>query len=241
MMRHRLKLLLVFVLASLSACQGTEAGQETLTQHQSKQDTHHRLIIMGQDGSGSYELWDQAKQIAQQIITQLNPGDIFYLRTITQTSYTDDSTVFRLELPQLPDDENHNPFDRRQKLRRKVYVLRSQALKKDARQRIDELKPIGAKKTDVYGFLAVASEKLAMNTTATERIVIIASDLRDNVRYRPELDLSAAHIAVVGFQAMKDPRQTQQLKNRWQTVFSKAGATKVNFIRTEEQFILSRF
>jgi len=58
-----------------------------------------RVIVMAIDDTGSYSLWDQAKNIACGIIMQLDPGDIFYFRRITAASYTDDCTVFRLELP----------------------------------------------------------------------------------------------------------------------------------------------
>ncbi len=84
---------------------------------------------MGLDDTGSYSLWGAAKQIAGHIVQQMQPGDIFYLRRITNASYINQATIFRLELPQVPAVATKNPFDRMAKKRRKAVVFAIQKLK----------------------------------------------------------------------------------------------------------------
>ena len=77
-----------------------------------------------------------------------------------------------------------------------------------------KLKAIKATKTDFKGFLAVASEKFALQGTERHRLLIIASDLQDNVNYAPQLTFTDVRIAVVGFQPLPDPLKTQKLQKQ---------------------------
>ena len=178
-----------------------------------------RVFLMFIDDTGSYKLWDQAKSIAGQIINQLKPGDTFYLRRITSSSYTDDNIVFRLELPRLTIDDNNNPFDLKVKKQKMAYEMRVSALKLEARKRLAELKLAGSKKTDIFGCLAVASEKFSLYEPSVKRTLIIASDLQENVWYKPEIDLTGASVLILGFQAMKDPKKNPEVKTELDSSF----------------------
>jgi hypothetical protein len=74
-----------------------------------------------------------------------------------------------------------------------------------------------------------------------QKILIIASDLKDNVRYKVDLGLSGAFVAVVGFQNSKDPQESRNLKKHWTTKFMKSGAAKVIFLSIEERFSTNNF
>ena len=198
------------------------------------------MIVFGLDDTGSYGLWENAKKIACDIVTQLRPGDIFYFRRITEASYTDECTVFRLELPLMAETGSKNPFDRKARQLEKAFELRIRALKYQAIQSIGKLKPTGARKTDIHGFLAVASEKIKLAGREVKPILIIASDLQDNVRLKVDLDLSGAWVAIVGFQVKKNPKDTQKLKKSWRETLGKSGATRITFIRAEERFNLNK-
>jgi hypothetical protein len=199
-----------------------------------------RVIIMGLDDTGSYRLWDAAKEIASNIVRQMAPGDIFYLRRITDASYINEATIFRLELPRNPAAVTDNPFDRMAKKHRKAVVFTIQRLKLQALKQIAELKSTKAGKTDIQGFLAVASEKFALRGTDNSRLLIIASDLRENVNYSPELNLNSSQVIVVGFQPLQDPKKTQKFKKYWVEYFRNLGANHIQFTRADEKVRLDQ-
>ena len=219
----------------ISGCQSSNANQ---TKVEPKQDPG-RIIVMAIDDTGSYRLWNQAKNITAQIINQTKPGDVFYLRKITGESYTDKSTLFRLELPKMPASSYENPFDRKAKKHKKLFEYRTKALKQKAIKMVAKLQTSSAGHTDILSFLAIASEKFQLADKNAKRIICIASDLQENVRYKPDLNLSGAKIAIVGFQPMKDPKRTQRFKQKWINIFKKAGTTHTIFIRADERFNLN--
>jgi len=231
--------LLLFITAAISACHNPKR-KTTETESKAK-DKPKKIVMMGIDDTGSYHLLDQAKHIASHFIMQLEPGDVFYLRRITDKSYSDSCNFFRLELPQTEVSAIKNPFDRKARKQRKALEHHTQALKREAIKKIKEMKPIGARKTDIFGFLAVASEKFSHKGQNIKPIVIIASDLQDNVRFKPDLILSDVTVAVVGFQVMNDPKETAKCRDKWKNVFNKAGASKTIFIRSDEKVNIKSF
>ena len=229
----------LFTAVVLVSCQSSSGEQDSKAKPVPKQEPA-RLILMATDDTGSYRLWDQAKGIACGIIMQLEPGDIFYLRRITHESYTHQCSIFRLELPRMKETGSDNPFDRKAKRLRKAFALHVRALKEKAVNRVRGLKPVGARKTDIFGFLAFASEKISLVGQKARPMVIIASDLQDNVHWKPELTLSGARVFIVGFQVMKDPQKTQRFKEVWAKRFTEAGATRITYLRADEKVDLNR-
>ena len=72
------------------------------------------------------------------------------------------------------------------------------------------------------------------------RVLLVASDLQDNVRFTPELNLNDAQVAVVGFQPFPDPKKTQKLKKRWTRFFIDLGARATRFFRADEAIQLNQ-
>ena len=125
----------VLILAvALFGCQNSQAEEKGKVKPGPKRDPR-KVIVMGIDDTGSYDLWDRAKNIVSQIILQLQPRDIFYLRRITDESYIDECAIFRLEIPRAKKTGTHNPFDRKAKRMKKAFKLRVQAMKRQAIQR----------------------------------------------------------------------------------------------------------
>jgi hypothetical protein len=195
-----------------------------------------RIIVLGIDETGSYKLWAQIKNTTISIIQQLKPGDVFYFRRITDASYLDTCTIFRLELPVIEESKNDNPFDRKAKNVRGAQVGRINSLKNEACQRLSAVQFTNAKRTDIYGFLAASSDRFALAPKDFKRILVIASDLKDNVGYKVKLDLSGVVVAVIGFQTSKDPGETHRLKQDWIKKLTDAGAVRVIFLSVEEKF-----
>ena len=98
-----------------------------------------------------------------------------------------------------------------------------------------------AKHTDIYGFLAASNDRFNLAPKDYQKILIIASDLKDNVRYKVDLGLSGAYVAVVGFQNSKNPQESRSLKNKWTKKFMQSGAAEVIFLSIEEKFTAQHF
>jgi hypothetical protein len=199
------------------------------------------VIIVGIDESGSYKLREQAKKLIARVIKELEPGDILYLRRINDSSFLDQCTIFRLELPALEKPNTDNPFDRKVKRFQKSQIFRINSLKKEAIQRLADIKFKVAKHTDIYGFLAASNDRFNLAPKDYQKILIIASDLKDNVRYKVDLGLSGAYVAVVGFQNSKNPQESRNLKGQWTKEFMQSGAAKVMFLSIEEKFSAEHF
>lgn len=199
------------------------------------------IIVVGIDESGSYKLWNQVKKLIMRMILQLEPGDIFYIRRITDASYLDNCTIFRLEIPKIKESDNANPFDRKAKIRRASVIHQINSLKKEACQRLADLKFTNSRRTDVHGFLVASGDRFNLAPKDFQRILLIASDLKDNVRYKANYDLTGAHVAVIGFQSSKSPAETKKHKAHWIKKLTNAGASKVIFLSVEEKFSVKFF
>ena len=220
-------------------CQGDEANAAAGASQQDQ--TARCIVVFGIDDTGSYGLWEKAKSIACQIVSQLQPGDAFNCRRITDSSYLDSSLIFRLELPLMEEKESNNPYDRKAKNLREQQLSWIRAIKGQACSRLSGLKPANSRRTDIYGFVAAAADRFALAPKDYKRILILASDLEDNVGYQPKLNLAGARAAVLGFQSSKDPVRTQRLKETWTRKFTEAGAARVIFLPLEEKFNLVQF
>jgi len=237
MYRYKMNILMIFIIF-LSGCEFAEGLQKTKSQ---PEPAKSRVIVIGIDDTGSYDLWENAKKIVSQIVAELKPGDIIYLRTISDASYIDKNGIFRLEIPQIRSNKPENPFDRRAKRYQKVLAKQLYTIKKEAIERVSQLKSTKATKTDFQGFLAIASEKIALHSKTRIPLVIIASDLQENVHYSPELNLSSTRVIVAGFPPMKDPKKTQEFKKHWKKYFAQIGAINTEFIRVDEKIHIEDF
>lgn len=229
-------LILISLIVLIFGCQDQEQASEKIPEPKPR-----RVFIIGIDESGSYKLREQAKKLIARVISELEPGDILYLRRINDSSFLDQCTIFRLELPALEKSKSNNPFDRKAKRLRKSQIFHINSLKKEAIQRLADIKFKIAKNTDIYGFLGASNDKFNLTPQDYQKILIIASDLKDNVRYKVDLGLSGAFVAVVGFQNSKNPQESRNLKSDWTKKFIKSGAAKVVFLSIEERFSTKNF
>jgi hypothetical protein len=228
--------ILISLIALIFGCQDQEP-----TSQKTPAPTPRRFIVIGIDESGSYKLREQAKKLFARVISGLEPGDILYLRRINDSSYLNNCTIFRLELPVLQNPASENPFDRKAKRLRKSQIFHINSLKKEAIQRLADIKFKVAKNTDIYGFLGASNDRFNLAPKDYQKILIIASDLKDNVRYKVDLGLSGAYVAVVGFQNSKNPQESRNLKGQWTKEFMQSGAAKVMFLSIEEKFSAEHF
>jgi hypothetical protein len=237
MKKHSL-ILVSIIIVLIFGCQDKKHAGDKIPEPKLKP---RRVIIIGIDATGSYKLREQAKNMVARVINELEPGDILYLRLINENSYLDNCTIFRLELPALNRPKSDNPFNRKAKRLRKSQIFHINSLKKEGLQRLADITFKVAKNTDIYGFLAASNDRFNLAPQDYQKILIIASDLKDNVRHKVNLDLSGAYVAIVGFQNSKNPQESRSLKNNWTKKFMQSGAAKVIFLSIEERFSTNNF
>lgn len=240
----KIKHMFIWMLLLMFSFSGCDAGKKEELSVAVKNDIivkPKRVIVVAIDFSGSYKLLNQAKDMLCWIIEKLRPGDILYCRAITGSSYLDNCNIFRLELPPLKEHRGDNPFDRKSKNNRSRELFRIDMMKKEACNKLSVSPFTKVMKTDVYGFLAAASDKFSLIPYGYQRILIIASDLQDNIGYEVNPQLTRVNVAITGFQNDKDPSKTLKFKSRWVKYLSKAGATKIVFLSIEDDFTMDHF
>ncbi len=226
---------------AFSGCEAEKKEEPLVSQKSQMIERPKRVIVVAIDFSGSYKLLNQAKDMLCWIIEKLRPGDILYCRAITDSSYLDNCSIFRLEIPALKEYHDDNPFDRKSKNQRSRELFQINMMKKEACNKLSVSPFTKVMKTDVYGFLAAASDKFALIPYGYQRILIIASDLQDNIGYDVKPQLARVNVAITGFQNDKDPSKTLKFKSRWVKYLSEAGAAKIVFLAIEDDFTMNHF
>jgi len=153
----------------------------------------------------------------------------------------DDCAILRVEIPSTEKNKNDNPFDRKTKNIERARLLQIKLIKREAINKLSGIKFSNAKKTDINGFFAAAIDRFNLAPKHFQKILIISSDLQDNVGFNVKLDLSGVKVVVLGFQVSKDPAKTRTLKNQWTKRLKEAGASKVLFLPVEEKFNMDLF
>ena len=196
----------------------------------SKAFAGERLIVFGLDETGSYSFRKKAISIANTVIADLAPGEIFYARRITANSYRDEDAIFRLEIPRIGEPPT-NEFDKKARYLWSRKAKQINAMKTQAMRFMEELKPVNPPKTDIWGFIAAAADRIALeNHIDAKPMLIIASDMIDNCYRNVKVDLQEAEVIIAGFESGNDPRKSQEIRTRWIKAFHDCNASKVTFL-----------
>jgi hypothetical protein len=198
------------------------------------------VVVFGIDETGSYSFRKKAIAIGSSVITRLKPEDVFYARKITEQSFHDSSSIFRLKVPPLGPPPK-NEFDRRAWHRWRKASNRVSAIKAQAVTALSRLAPVKAKKTDIWGFFSAAADRFyAESGGECTKMIIIASDMKDNCHRMATMDLRGARVIVAGFETGKDPAVAQKLKSNWIKRLQKYNATSVLFLPPDCRLALNR-
>lgn len=196
------------------------------------------VVVFGLDETGSYNLRQGALRMAGSVIAQLDSGDVLYVRRITHQSYSDDCIVFRLEIPAVG-EEPDNRFDTRA---RRVWKSRQKAvaeIKKKAVCQLSNLKSIDPPRTDIWGFLASAAERIRYENPADcQPVVVIGSDMIDNCRKKTQLDLNGARVLIAGFESGEDADKARDVRTRWIQELTHCNASEITFLPPDCGFSL---
>ena len=200
-----------------------------------------KVIIYGIDETGSYAFRAQSISIAKDIIQALEPGDVLYIRRITEKSYDDKCAIFRLEIPAVVDPVS-NKFDKKARHRRLQMLRNVELIKMKAAKIISEIKPVKAPNTDIWGFLAAAADRIVYDRSHQDVDVkiVIASDMQDNCRLKTEMDLQGADVIIAGFESGADPMKAQKMKSVWQKKLQDKKAGSVSFLPPDCKLILTQ-
>ncbi|MBM4305188.1 MAG: hypothetical protein FJ115_00040 [Deltaproteobacteria bacterium] len=199
----------------------------------------NRIIVFGIDETGSFTMRERGLSLAVSMIRDLDGGDVLYARRITGRSYNDDCSLFRLKVPPIP-PAPANKFDRRAHLEWERQVKRARAVQAEAISILSNLSPVRAPKTDIWGFLAAAADRFKIEDGTDMRMIILASDMHDNVGCRIPLDLLGSVVVVVAFESKENAASTQKLKSYWTQTLKSCKAQKVIFLPPDSQFSLRR-
>ena len=200
-----------------------------------------KVVVYGIDESGSYPFRLQSINIARNIIMNLKPGDILYLRWITDKSYDDSCSILRLEIPRVGGKVS-NKFNKKAHYRQQFLIMRGKLLKQKAIRMLEETEPVKVKKTDIWGYLAAAADRIDCEHCrlgSCETKIVIASDMEDNCHLDPEIDLQGADVIIVGFKSGSDPTKTRKLKTAWKQKLMSRKASTVNFLFPDCKFFLN--
>ncbi len=202
----------------------------------------NHVVIFGLDETGSYSFRERAVSIAKSVIRDLKPGDIFYLRRITEKSYIDSCAVFRLELPKIGNPPK-NKFDKNSRKNWNRKLKKIMLLKSRAASLLAKLQPVKSRKTDIWGFLAAAADRIQVEIKqGSKPVIIITSDMQDNCNRTIQVDLKGAEVVIAGFESTADPRKTQSIRSNWEKVLKRCNASVVTFLPPDfgNKIIISR-
>ena len=188
------------------------------------------VLIYGIDETGSYSFREKALALGGKIISEMKPGDVFYARRITHSSYSDDCNILRLALPEVGDPPQ-NKFDRRARYQWEMRMKTVEGLKAQACNSLVRLPPVRAKMTDIWGFFAAASDRFRTECRGDcHKVIVIASDMKDNCNREIAMDLKGVRVMVVGFESGGDPKLARKIVQGWTNSLKKYGVSDVEFL-----------
>lgn len=193
------------------------------------------------DSTGSYALQRQAVALGQRIISGLGPESTFIARRISASSYGISNHLFWFRLPSAP-PKPQNRFDLRRWQAYEVARRKIVSVKRQAIQRLSKVKPQKAPRTDIWGGIAAAAERLRrLDDGQTKLTLFLCTDLGENVGFSIRPSLKSIHVYVVVWDGGSSPVRALKQKRYWRKeLIEKCGAASVAFFQPDEQITLSR-
>ncbi len=199
-----------------------------------------QIVLYGIDETGSYSFRDKCIALGGRVISELKPGDVLYARRITHSSYSDDCNILRLALPEVG-DRPQNKFDKRARYQWEMRMKTVEGLKVQAHNSLSRLAPVKAKMTDIWGFFAAAADRFRAECGDNcQKVIVIASDMKDNCNREIAMDLKGVKIVVAGFESGGDPKLARKIIQGWTGSLKKYGVSEVEFLPPDYPLTLNR-
>lgn len=189
-------------------------------------------LVVALDGTRSYERLDEARRQLGEVLTHVPPGSDVVARWISRDSYAPSNAIVAGSLPEV-DATAANPFDRRERRRRAAHLEAFAAARTELLRAIERAPSPRAGATDIFGFLAFASE-VARRSHGRRVVVAIATDLRNNVHlYDHDVNadtLSSVDVILLAFAAPSPSARAEQ-----ERLLLSLGAARVRAISDGER------
>lgn len=221
----------LFITLLISGCGKTEKVEKNSKKDVLKWGKDPVVCVIGIDGSGSYNNIEKAKNTVQSIIKTLPGESKVFVRWITGNSINDNNSIFSIILEK--EKVNNNPYaSEKQKKEVKKTNDYSKAVKDSINLLITDSKFPKSNKTDIYGFLAAATERFKNNDM--KPVLIILSDMKDNTNKKyNNIDLTHSKVMVLDYQSDQNSIDNKDI---WSNKLTEFGAENVEF-RTPDDFL----
>jgi len=197
------------------------------------------FAVIGADISGSYkEMTSKAMAICKNFVMNANPGDEYVIRTISAESYPPitewrkkdntrvrhDNTIEHVKFIDVPSVTNR--FNQGAVKKNTLALQKFQTQKRRLAQTLEQMTFEPAPRTDIYGFVAAASDLFANASDRTRKVLLFASDLKDTVGLKCDPNLSHVEV-IIEFLVDADPIQSQKRRDAWIQQLKNWGAAQV--------------
>ncbi len=194
-----------------------------------------QFTVFGADRTEGYStMTETAMAIAIDRVKRASEGDEVVVRWISDRSYQPDQAITHLKVPEVNLPKVINRFDKKGKRRRAVainkYKHHVSAVKISAINALKKQCVGSTMRTDIIGFITAAAELFAAAPDGKDKLLVLATDLNDNRKYRVDIDLHGAHVQVYLLRSVADPAQVMRIRDHWSGLFNKWGAAQVDFL-----------
>jgi hypothetical protein len=184
------------------------------------------FAVLGADISGSYrDLIRKALETLKTLVMQANPGDEYFIRTISDASYLPKNAIAHTKFLDVPAVLNR--FDRQGQRRRAAALAKLQAQKRNVVDTLGAMQFKPAPRTDIYGFIQAASDLFANAPNGVRKVLIFGTDLKDTAGFKCKPDLCKVEVIIFEFLVDADPITSQKRREEWVQRLKDWGAVKV--------------
>jgi hypothetical protein len=225
----------ITLLFMMNGCSNSSSQKESTQEHEAtavrqKQQKAISMTpvfaVIGADISGSYELLtSKALVICKSLVLNANPGDELFIRTISDKSYPPSNAIAHAKFIAVPPVPNRFNKTARRRYARAVRTF--QAQKRRLAQKLEQMTFYPASQTDIYGFIAAASDLFENAPAENRKVLMFATDLKDTAGLKCNPDLSDVEVIVFEFLVDASPIASQKRRDSWAQQLKAWGAVKV--------------
>lgn len=187
------------------------------------------------DGSASYEYLDKAKVTTLNYLNHLPAKSKIYIRWITENSISDQASIISYMVPESPAKPANN-LSNKAKRKYVTRMKRIKAFKQNIYRKILDAKSPQSPRTDIWGALFAASERLNGGTNMDKKLILL-TDMIDNVRLEKrvadQIKFESASVEVLDYQVIPGSKENGR-KEYWDKKLAAFGAVSVNFSHIDE-------
>ena len=239
MMKNQVEIIVLIIIAAIGHAGCAKPVEAEPNPVSSTNTCTPALFLIATDGSLSYDFQQMARRNVEPIIREGCQGSVLSFWWISADSYLAQSNIVTTSFDEPPPAcISDNVYDRSCDIKRAVYAKRREQWERNLISTIASAVNPNAQRTDIYGFLTVASEKIQQWKGEGPVYIVIFSDLDNNVykyeKYLTRGALQGAHVIVAVFE-----HNTPKIRTAWTKHFQDWGVAEVTFIPPDESNLRS--